>query len=73
MVVKSYSDGSEMPQKSVTLASVAADEVTWGELETRWEEVRIARGNPPYIHRDEEEFKHGREDARGVTVVVVKH
>lgn len=50
MVVKSYFDGSEIPYKSLTLASVAADEATWTELEDRWHEVRVARGNPPYIH-----------------------
>jgi hypothetical protein len=50
MVVKSYFDGSVVANKSITLASIAADEVTWGELESRWEEVRVARGNPLYVH-----------------------
>jgi hypothetical protein len=29
MVVKSYFDGSVVANKSITLASIAADEVTW--------------------------------------------
>jgi hypothetical protein len=50
ITVKSYFDGSEIPSRSITLASLVTDENTGSELESLWEEVRKTRGNPRYIH-----------------------
>ena len=49
IAVKSYFDGSQS-RRALTLAGIAADETTWLEMESLWEEVRQARGNPPHIH-----------------------
>jgi hypothetical protein len=59
LAVKSYFDGSELTNKAITLAAIGADEVTWHELETRWEEVRTNRGNPPFIHMTDLMGLHG--------------
>jgi len=59
LAVKSYFDGSELPNKAITLAAIAADEITWSELEARWEELRISRGSPPYIHMTDLMTLHG--------------
>lgn len=50
VAVKSYFDGSEIPQKVITLAAIGADEDTWSAMEALWEDVRKTRGNPAFIH-----------------------
>jgi hypothetical protein len=47
---RAYFDGSKIKSRFVTLAGLAADETTWGEIEGAWEEVRKTRGNPRCIH-----------------------
>ena len=50
LAIKSYFDGSEVPEKALTLAAIGADEDTWAAMESLWDEVRKNRGNPAYIH-----------------------
>jgi hypothetical protein len=50
IAVKSYFDGSKKSDKCLTLACLGADEITWREMEERWEEVRKKRGNPRFLH-----------------------
>jgi hypothetical protein len=72
LAVKAYFDGS-ISSSRVALAGIVADENTWGEVEGRWEEVRKARGNPPFIHMTylmalQEIYKDWSEDERDYLV-----
>ena len=75
LAIKAYFDGTKRDKtaRAITLACLASDEDTWGDIEKAWEEVRKSRGNPPCIHMTdlmalEEDFENWSEEERDYLV-----